>query len=1051
MASPLLWIYEDFDLCGILPAYTQLRWNRRWNDLSTFELRLPFTVENYDLLTKKRVIYRRDLDEGMEIVNRNVYTDTKGERQIIIRGDGVERILDSRVHLLTTEAQVQTVVESVLNQTIINPTDPDRQIDNFILGNMVVQANTVKVDVQNRSSVLGIITQIVQPYLIGFKVAYDIEGRQYVFSLRQQLTDNNVIFDKLYKNIVEQDIFELGGGYRNVVYVDSTPVGAGVGIERRETAVARIREEQPAVTGARVLEQQKEVLSIDARIDACSPQYEYLKDWDLGDIVTFRDKDTGIELKRNVLEIKEFYETGRKKLDVVFGDYTPRGSQAAPGGGSVTPGSAGGGPGKSGEDGKNAFVHIRWGTSAAPATLLTSPDEYIGITSTDNPIAPTNYTGYSWYKYKGDKGDDGSSDLPTGGTADQYFAGDKTLATFATGVLSAVLTGLSVATNAAITAADSVLAALGKLQAQITSAATAAANAQSNLNSHTADTVVHVTSLDKTAWNAKEPGITAGTTSQYWRGDKTWQTLNSSAVGLDNVNNTTDANKPISTATQAALNAKENTITAGTTAQYFRGDKSWQDLATAARAVVLTGLSTATNAAITATDTILAALGKLQAQITTKANTADVVLLTGNQTINGTKTFAVSPPVPAKSTAAANAAAVLATEAQVYLKANLASPTFTGTPAGPTAAAGTNTTQFATTAFVQTALLGNKGNVNYGTCATVAGTAAKVVSDITGFTRTTNVGVRVKFSATNTSAAPTLNVMSTGAAAIQCRGVAYTDLQAGVIYDFVWTGSVWELAGYMTPKSQNANGAIFSRNLGGRYSASASQAGCIKITITPDINAATMIAFKVIGYNYSTAKVWECLIGGYTGGAATSGSWASTYAVSPTQNMPNDTIRFWKDTSAGQMGVLIGVETGTWSYPAIFVTEALVGYGATVPTNWAVDFVTSISTLTLSGGTLNANSTTGGSNPNPSFDSLYNKATLQGTTSFTSTVITETIIIKSSGLTLATRTTTFTTTTATVVTAFQARTFTLDGMNVTTVSKTDTSTVTLSSMAWTAS
>ena len=34
-------------------------------------------------------------------------------------------------------------------------------------------------------------------------------------------------------------------------------------------------------------------------------------------------------------------------------------------------------------------------------------------------------------------------------------------------------------------------------------------------------------------------------------------------------------------------------------------------------------------------------------------------------------------------------------------KANLASPTFTGTPAGPTAASGTNTTQLATTAFVR--------------------------------------------------------------------------------------------------------------------------------------------------------------------------------------------------------------------------------------------------------------------------------------------------------------------------------------------------------------
>lgn len=37
-------------------------------------------------------------------------------------------------------------------------------------------------------------------------------------------------------------------------------------------------------------------------------------------------------------------------------------------------------------------------------------------------------------------------------------------------------------------------------------------------------------------------------------------------------------------------------------------------------------------------------------------------------------------------------------------KANLASPTFTGTPAAPTATAGTNTTQIATTAFVTTAV-----------------------------------------------------------------------------------------------------------------------------------------------------------------------------------------------------------------------------------------------------------------------------------------------------------------------------------------------------------
>ena len=40
------------------------------------------------------------------------------------------------------------------------------------------------------------------------------------------------------------------------------------------------------------------------------------------------------------------------------------------------------------------------------------------------------------------------------------------------------------------------------------------------------------------------------------------------------------------------------------------------------------------------------------------------------------------------------------TQANVAAKADIASPTFTGTPAGPTAAVSTNTTQLATTAFV---------------------------------------------------------------------------------------------------------------------------------------------------------------------------------------------------------------------------------------------------------------------------------------------------------------------------------------------------------------
>ncbi|MEA9985653.1 right-handed parallel beta-helix repeat-containing protein [Subtercola sp. RTI3] len=76
---------------------------------------------------------------------------------------------------------------------------------------------------------------------------------------------------------------------------------------------------------------------------------------------------------------------------------------------------------------------------------------------------------------------------------------------------------------------------------------------------NTADINKPVSSAQATSIATKEPSIAAGTASQYFRGDKTFQTLDKTVVGLPNVDNTADVNKPISTATQTALNAKAST------------------------------------------------------------------------------------------------------------------------------------------------------------------------------------------------------------------------------------------------------------------------------------------------------------------------------------------------------------------------------------------------------------------------------------------------------------------------------------------------------------
>lgn len=96
----------------------------------------------------------------------------------------------------------------------------------------------------------------------------------------------------------------------------------------------------------------------------------------------------------------------------------------------------------------------------------------------------------------------------------------------------------------------------------------AKSNFDGNYNSLTNKPVIPTVDVTKsyvdTGLSGKEATITSGTTSQYYRGDKTFQTLDKTTVGLENVDNTSDINKPISSATQTALNLKADTSSVNT-------------------------------------------------------------------------------------------------------------------------------------------------------------------------------------------------------------------------------------------------------------------------------------------------------------------------------------------------------------------------------------------------------------------------------------------------------------------------------------------------------
>ena len=220
---------------------------------------------------------------------------------------------------------------------------------------------------------------------------------------------------------------------------------------------------------------------------------------------------------------------------------------------------------------------------------------------------------------------------------------------------------------------------------------------------------------------------------------KTLLALTKSDVGLENVDNTTDAAKPISTATQTALDLKANLVSPA-----FTGTPTapTQTIGNNSTSIATTAFVDAAVVSATTPDATTTRMGKLKLAgdlagtadapavanlaITTakiaegavtlskQANIATASFLGRNSAGSGSPE--VLTPSIAKTLLALTKSDVglenvdnttdaakpisTATQTALDLKANLVSPAFTGTPTAPTQTIGNNSTSIATTAYV---------------------------------------------------------------------------------------------------------------------------------------------------------------------------------------------------------------------------------------------------------------------------------------------------------------------------------------------------------------
>ena len=182
----------------------------------------------------------------------------------------------------------------------------------------------------------------------------------------------------------------------------------------------------------------------------------------------------------------------------------------------------------------------------------------------------------------------------------------------------------------------------------------------------------------------------------------------------------------------------------------------------------------------------------------------------------------------------------------------LDSPVLSGIPTAPTAASGTNSTQIATTAFVQDALNGVSGGssgIPFGVCSTNEGTFIKTVT-IDGVTALTNgLRISVYFSNNNGRESSQLNVNSLGAKYIKSdAGYAKFSWRGGEIVDFVYYNNFW----YQIDGAAAATYALGKVKLADRIDTSYANQHTLPTpsAIVKSINLATPTYFKMIHDQY---------------------------------------------------------------------------------------------------------------------------------------------------------------------------------------------------------
>lgn len=334
-----LYLYSrDAELISVTDTFSSLRWRRKYFEPGEFELHLPATAENVKDYTPGRILHRIERQEC------GIIEGVTASKDLAVTGRMLSALVGDAIISKTYNFNGKT--EEAM-RTIINQ-EAKRIHSDIVLGNLNSYPETLEAQVTYKNA-LDTLVKLSKSSNIGFGVSFDAVGKRIVFYTRkgvdrsEQQTENpRVIFNDEFQNLLNPTYTNSISSYKNFAFVG----GEGEGSDRIVTTVDQTgggtrrelwvdakdirREEMSLEEYTEKLKQRgKEKLAELIPVSCFEGEgiavenFEYLIDWDLGDVVTVGQEKWGVSENKRITEVEEIYENGIVRIIPVFGTPLP--------------------------------------------------------------------------------------------------------------------------------------------------------------------------------------------------------------------------------------------------------------------------------------------------------------------------------------------------------------------------------------------------------------------------------------------------------------------------------------------------------------------------------------------------------------------------------------------------------------------------------------------------------------------------------------------------------------------------------------------------------